>query len=131
MELMIVIIILGLMASLVMPNIVGKSEEAKRKLVCVQMKSLSESLKMFKVEQGVYPSTEEGLNALIKNPDEEKYPSYPRDGYLSDGKMPKDSWNNSYIYLFENEKFDLLSLGADRKEGGEGDAADIKFSECK
>lgn len=130
-ELMIVIVILGLLASLVMPNIMGKGEEAKQKLVCVQMKNISETLKMFKVDNGVYPSTEEGLEALVKNPDSDKYQNYSKSGYLDEGKMPRDSWQNSFVYIETKEGFDLVSLGSDRKEGGDDDAADIRYSECK
>lgn len=131
MELMIVIIILGLLASLVLPNLMGKGEEAKRKLVCVQMKGVGETLKMFKLDNGVYPTTEEGLQALITNPSEENYPSYAPNAYFEGKKLPKDSWKNDFIYINDGNDFDLISLGSDRKEGGEGDAADIRFSECK
>ncbi len=130
-ELMIVIIILGLLASLVMPNIMGKGEEAKQKLVCVQMKNIAETLKIFKLDNGVYPTTEEGLDALVTNPDAEKYPNYAKSGYFDSGKMPKDSWTTPFVYLGTDGGFDLISLGADRKEGGEDDAADIRFSECQ
>ncbi len=131
MELMIVIIILGLLASLVLPNLMGKGEEAKRKLVCVQMKSVGETLKMFKLDNGVYPSTEEGLQALITNPSEEDYPSYAANAYFEGKNLPKDSWKKEFIYINKGREFDLISLGADRKEGGEDDAGDIRFSECK
>ncbi len=131
MELMIVIIILGLLASLVLPNLMGKGEEAKRKLVCVQMKGVAETLKMFKLDNGVYPSTEEGLQALITNPSEEDYPSYAPSAYLEGKNIPKDSWKKEFIYINKGNDFDLISLGADRKEGGEDDASDIRFSECK
>ncbi len=131
MELMIVIIILGLLASLVLPNLMGKGEEAKRKLVCVQMKGVAETLKMFKLDNGVYPTTEEGLQALITNPSEEDYPSYAPSAYLEGKSIPKDSWKKEFIYINKGNDFDLISLGADRKEGGEGDASDIRFSECK
>ncbi len=130
-ELMIVIVILGLLASLVLPNLIGKGEEAKRKLVCVQMKSLSEALKMFKMDNGKYPETQEGLEALVKNPDTQKYPNYPSAPYLSDGHVPKDPWGSPYIYINKDGTFDLMSLGADRKEGGTGENADIRFSECQ
>lgn len=130
-ELMIVIIILGLLASMVMPNIMGKGEEAKRKLVCVQMKNIAETMKMFKLDNGVYPTTEEGLDALLANPDPERYPNYARSGYFEGSNLPKDSWNNAFIYVSEGGGFDLVSLGADRKEGGSDDAEDIRFSECK
>ena len=131
MELMIVIIILGLLASLVLPNLMGKGEEAKRKLVCVQMKGVAETLKMFRLDNGVYPSTEEGLQALITNPSEEDYPSYAPSAYLEGKNIPKDSWKKEFIYINKGNDFDLISLGADRKEGGEDDASDIRFSECK
>lgn len=129
---MIVIIILGLLASLVMPNLMGKGEEAKRKLVCVQMKGISESLKMFKMDNGVYPTTEEGLGALIQNPDSEKYVNYSNTSYLESKEMPKDSWKTPFIYLNnEDDTIELISFGADRKEGGKDDASDVRFSECK
>lgn len=130
MELMIVIIILGLLASLIMPNLIGKGEQAKQKLVCVQMKTISESVKMFKIEQGNYPSTELGLQALVQNPDPEKYTSYPKGGYLDSKTPPKDPWKNYYVYLLSDDGFELISLGADGKEGGVDENKDIIFSKC-
>ena len=131
-ELMIVIVILGLLAAMVMPSLTGKGEEAKRNLVCVQMKSIyNGALDMFKINNSMYPSTEEGLSTLVENPDEEKYPSYSTSGYFKDSKMPKDSWGNEFIYLNVEGSIELISLGADRKEGGEGDKSDIRMSECK
>jgi general secretion pathway protein G len=130
-ELMIVIVILGLLASLVVPNIMGKGDEAKQKLVCVQMKNISETLKLFKLDNGSYPTTEDGLEALVKNPDPEQYPNYAKHGYFDEGKMPKDSWQNQFIYIQTDDGFDLISLGSDRKEGGTSDAGDIRYSECK
>ena len=131
-ELMIVIVILGLLAAMVMPSLTGKGEEAKRDLVCVQMKSLyNGALDMFKLNNSLYPSTEEGLAALVKNPDEEKYPNYSSSGYLKDNKMPKDSWGNEFIYINDDGVIEIISLGADRKEGGTKESKDIKMSECK
>ena len=130
-ELMIVIIILGLLASLVLPNLIGKGEEAKRKLVCVQMKSIMQTLDMFKADQGSYPTTEEGLKALISNPNPEKYANYPKSGYFEGGQLPKDSWKHNFIYILNQNKPDLISLGADGKEGGKDEAADIKYSSCQ
>jgi general secretion pathway protein G len=130
-ELMIVIIILGLLASLVMPNLIGQSDEAKKKLVCIQMKSISESLKTFKLYNGVYPATEEGLEALAKNPDPEKYTDYPSTGFLDDGRLPKDPWGGQYIYTNSDSSFNLISLGADGKEGGESENRDITFESCQ
>jgi len=131
-ELMIVIVILGLLAAMVMPSLTGKGEEAKRNLVCVQMKSIyNSSLDMFKINNSTYPSTSEGLEALVSNPDSEKYSSYSTSGYFKDSKLPKDSWGNNFIYLNEDGKVELISLGADKKEGGKDEAADIKMSDCK
>jgi len=131
-ELMIVIVILGLLAAMVMPSLTGKGEEAKRNLVCVQMKSIyNGSLDMFKINNSVYPSTEEGLEALSKNPDPELYTNYSPSGYFKDGKIPKDSWGSDFIYVNDGGAIELISLGADKREGGKDEAADIKMSECK
>jgi len=120
-ELMIVIVILGLLAAMVVPSLTGKGEEAKRDLVCVQMKSIyNGALDMYKIKHSSYPSTEEGLSVLTKT-----------DAYFKDGKMPKDSWGNEFIYINNDGKIELISLGSDKKEGGKGSAADIKLSECK
>lgn len=130
-EIMVVIIILGLLAAFVIPNITGKSEEAKQKLVCIQMKSLNESLKMFKVDNGSYPTSEEGLKALIENPNPDEYASYAPSGYIEGKNLPKDPWNKPYIYLNTDETVELISLGADGKEGGKDEDKDKKLSECK
>jgi len=130
-ELLIVIAILGLLAALVVPNIIGQGERAKEKLVCIQEKSLKDALDSFKIAEGVYPTTQEGLKALIKNPNPEKYKNYPNGGFLKDGKLPKDPWGNNYIYVNNDGKIDIISLGADGKEGGSGENKDIKLSQCE
>ncbi|MCP4971847.1 MAG: type II secretion system major pseudopilin GspG [Arcobacter sp.] len=116
MELMVVIIILGLLAAFVLPNLTGKSEEAKADIVCIQMKSVSQTLKLYKLDNSSYPTTEEGLNILITKK------------YFDDDKLPKDAWGNSFIYIQNDEKFDLISLGADKKESTKDD---IYHSKCK
>jgi len=119
-ELMIVIVILGLLAAMVMPSLTNKGEEAKVNLVCVQMKSIyNGSLDMYKVDNSIYPSTEEGLELLAEK------------NYFKDKKLPKDSWGNNFIYINNGGKVEIISLGADKKEGGEDSATDIKMSECK
>ncbi|XOB63356.1 type II secretion system major pseudopilin GspG [Campylobacterota bacterium DY0563] len=115
MELMVVIIILGLLAAFVLPNLTGKSEEAKEKIVCIQMQSVAKSLKMYKLDNSTFPNTEEGLKALIDK------------NYFDDGKTPKDSWGNEFIYIAEENSFDLISKGADKKEDT---ADDIYYSKC-
>ena len=118
-EVMIVIVILGLIASLVVPNLIGQSEKAKEKLVCIQMKSLKDSLNSYKLEKGRYPSTEEGLNQLIK------------DKFLDSKHLPLDPWGGKYIYLNNGGEIEIISLGADKKEGGSGENRDIKLSQCQ
>ena len=115
MELMVVIVILGLLAAFVLPNLIGKSDEAKNKLVCVQMKSVAQTLKMYKLDNSSYPSTEEGLKALVEK------------NYFENGKLPKDSWDNEFIYLNNENSFDLVSKGSDSKENTKDD---IYFSKC-
>jgi len=129
-ELMIVIIILGLLSALVLPNLLGKAESAKRKLVCIQMQQIEEALKSFKFDNGIYPSTEEGLEALIHNPDPEKYTNYAATGYLEGKKVPRDPWKHPYVYLNDEGTINLISLGADGQEGGDGEAKDITLQEC-
>ena len=87
MELMVVIIIMGLLASFVLPNLLGKSEEAKEKIVCIQMKSIAQTIKMYKLDMSEYPSTEDGFNILLEKK------------YFEDDKLPKDAWNNDFISL--------------------------------
>ena len=119
-ELMIVIVILGLLAAMVMPSLTGKGEEAKKNLACVQMKGIyNGALDMYKLKNSVYPSTEEGLELLAKS------------GEFKDSKLPKDSWGNNFIYINNDGTIEIISLGADKKEGGKDSASDIKMSECK
>ncbi len=115
MELMVVIIILGLLASFVLPSLTGKSEDAKQKLVCVQMKSIAQAIKMYKIDNSSYPTTEEGLALLVEKK------------YFEDNKQPKDSWGNNYIYTVSEDGFEIISFGANKKEGG---VDDIYYSKC-
>ena len=128
---MIVIVILGLLASFVMPNILGQSEKAKKGLVCTQMESVKNALRMFKVDNGSYPTTEEGLEALAQNPDSKKYKNYAEGAYFTDGLLPKDSWGNNFIYINEEGSLEIMSLGADGAEGGKEEGADITLSACR
>lgn len=130
MELMIVIIILGLLAALVMPNLIGKSEQAKGGLVCIQMENIRNALDSFKLDNGVYPDTEMGLKALIENPDPERFPNYAPGGYFKNPVIPKDPWKHTYIYTHDEEGTNLISLGADGKEGGSGESKDVTYAEC-
>lgn len=131
MELMIVIVILGMLSALILPNIMGKADDAKVKLTCIQMKNVSEALKSFKFDNGAYPDNEMGLKALIQNPDKERFINYPNSGYFEGKKLPKDPWNGRYIYINEGGDINIISLGADGKEGGEENNKDISLKSCE
>lgn len=129
-EIMIVVIIMGLLASVVVPNLIGKSSDAKVKLAKVQMKQLEEALKLFRLDIGRYPTTQEGLKALVSKPsDAPEFSNYTTGGYLGSKTVPNDPWNNQYIYVLNGTEPDMISFGEDGKEGGEGVNADIKLSE--
>ncbi|RLA84578.1 MAG: type II secretion system protein GspG [Epsilonproteobacteria bacterium] len=131
MELMIVIVILGMLSALILPNIMGKADDAKVKLTCIQMKNIQEALKSFKFDNGTYPDNEMGLKALVKNPDEELFLNYPNSGYFEGDSIPKDPWKGRYIYTNEEGNINLISLGGDGKEGGEDNAKDISMKSCE
>lgn len=127
-ELLVVIIIIGILAGYVGPKIMGHPEEAKRTMAAVQITSLETALESYKLDNGSYPSTEQGLQALVEAPTTGKLPTKWRTGgYLAKGKVPKDPWGNDYIYLCPGAHgdFDILSYGGDGQPGGEGDDADI------
>lgn len=131
MELLIVIVILGLLSALVLPDIFGKSAQAKKDLTCMQLKSIEEAVKSFKSDNGSYPTVREGLNVLLENPSKEKYPNYNEVPYLGSKSVPKDSWKKEFTYIIKNDEFDVISFGADQKEGGEGIEADFGIEDCK
>ncbi|UPT77578.1 type II secretion system major pseudopilin GspG [Sulfurovum sp. XGS-02] len=127
-ELLIVIVILGGLVAVVAPGLMDAADEAKRDTVCLKMNDLGKRLDMFKLDNGTYPETEEGFEALLSNPDPDKYPNYRTKPYLKE--MPKDSWKTPFIYINKGDEFELISFAADRKEGGEESNRDILFSEC-
>ncbi len=129
-EIMVVVIILGLLAGLVLPRILGQEEKAKVEAAKVQIRALEDALDAFKLDNGFYPSTEQGLDALIKKPEAGRIPAKWRDGgYLKPARIPKDPWGKDFVYLCpgnENREYDIVSYGADNEPGGEGNNADIE-----
>ena len=128
-EIMVVIAILALLAALVAPRIMGRSDDAKIADAKVQIKNLETALKLYKLDNGVYPFTEQGLAALVSKPTVGQIPkNYKAEGYLESKKAPQDPWGNDYVYLSPGEHgdYDLYSLGADGVKGGEGKNADIE-----
>ena len=127
-ELMVVIVILGILAGLIIPRIMGRPEEARRMKARVQIESIETALKLYKLDNGSYPSTEQGLEALVEAPSVGQLPRAWRDGgYLEKGRVPKDPWDNEFIYLSPgvNSDFDLISYGADGEPGGEDNDKDV------
>lgn len=127
-ELMVVIVILGILAGLIVPRIMGRPEQAKRLKARMQIESISTALKLYKLDNGAYPSTEQGLQALVEPPSSGNIPqNWRKGGYLEKGKVPKDPWGNDFIYLSPgiHDDYDLIAYGADGASGGEDDNADI------
>ncbi len=129
-ELMVVIIILGLLAGLVLPRILGREEEAKVSATKVQIKAFESALDAFKLDNGFYPDTDQGLQALIKKPESGRIPDKWREGgYLKPARIPKDPWGKDYLYFSpgnEGREYEIISYGADGEPGGEGKSADIE-----
>jgi len=127
-EIMVVVIILGLLAAIVAPRLIGRAGEAKQTSARVQLESLETALKLYKLDNGFYPSTEQGLQALVEAPSVGRLPKkWRQGGYLEKGKLPKDPWGYDYIYLSPgvHGDFDIISYGADGEPGGEGEDKDI------
>jgi len=133
-ELMVVIVILGILAGLIVPRIMGRPEEARQMKTKMTIESLETSLRLYKLDTGSYPTTEQGLQALIERPDTGNVPKKWRDGgYLEKGKVPKDPWDNEYVYLSPgvNGEYDIVSYGSDGVPGGEGKDSDINSWEME
>ncbi|MGA8179242.1 MAG: type II secretion system major pseudopilin GspG [Desulfobacterales bacterium] len=133
-ELMVVIVILGILAGLIIPRIMGRPEEAKELKAKMQIESIETALKLYKLDNGEYPDTEQGLQALVEKPDTGTLPKKWRTGgYLEKGKVPKDPWGNDFIYLSPGAhgEYDLISYGADGVQGGEDKNKDINSWEIE
>jgi general secretion pathway protein G len=128
-EIIVVVFILSILAAIVAPRIIGRTDDARITEAKVQIRNFETALKLYKMDTGFYPDTQQGLEALVEKPTTGRIPlNYREGGYLEQKKIPKDPWGNPYIYISPglNGDFDLMSYGADGKEGGEGKDADIK-----
>ncbi len=112
-ELMVVVVILGILASLIIPKIMGRPEEAKRLKARMQIEQLEQALKLYYLDNGEYPTTEQGLNALVEKPATEPVPKrWKEGGYLEKKKIPADPWGDPFIYVspgVHSKDFDLVS----------------------
>jgi general secretion pathway protein G len=127
-EIMVVIIILGILAMYVAPKLMGRPEEAKQVRARMDIAAMETALKLYKLDSGIYPGSEQGLQALVQRPESGVIPKkWRQGGYLEKGKVPKDPWGNDYVYLAPGLKgdFDIISYGSDGVPGGENENKDI------
>jgi general secretion pathway protein G len=128
-ELMIVVVILGILATLLIPRIMERPEEARRMKAKVDIKTLESALKLYKLDNGTYPTTEQGLLALIKKPESAPIPKqWKEGGYIEEKSVPKDPWDNPYYYISpapDGRDYSITSYGADGEPGGTGKNADV------
>lgn len=128
-ELIVVVFILSLLVAIVAPRIIGRTDDARIAEAKVQIKNFETALKLFKIDNGFYPDTQQGLESLTEKPTTGQIPkNYRLGGYLEQKKIPLDPWGNPYVYVSPGMQgdFDIVSYGADGREGGEGKDADIK-----
>ena len=125
-EIMVVVVILGILAALVVPQVMSRPDQAKVTVAKGEIKAIAAALDMYKLDNFSYPSTQQGLEALVSRPSGSPQPrNWNADGYLK--RLPKDPWGNEYQYLAPGTKgpYDLFSYGADGKPGGSELNADI------
>jgi general secretion pathway protein G len=128
-EVIVVVFILSILAALVAPRIIGRTDDARITDARLQIKNLETALKLYKLDSAFYPDTQQGLEALIEKPTSGQIPQkYREGGYLEQKKIPLDPWGNPYVYICPglHGDFDIISYGADGKAEGEGKNADIK-----
>ena len=127
-EIMMVVIIIGILLAVVVPNVIGVDDRARIEAERASLRGIAQALELYKLDNRRYPSTEQGLEALVSAPSgfpEAK--NWGPDPYLR--KVPLDQWDNEYFYLSEGRSFELKSLGADGEEGGEETDADISYAD--
>ena len=125
-EILVVITIIGILAALIVPRIMDRPDQARATAARADVNAIMSALKLYKLDNGVYPSNDQGLQALVKKPERGDIPrNWKPGGYLE--KLPQDPWGTDYQYLNPGirSEVDVFSMGADRKPGGEGYAADI------
>jgi general secretion pathway protein G len=123
-EIMVVVVILGILAVLVVPRVVGRTDEARITAARHDIAAIMQALKLYRLDNGRYPTTEQGLAALVTRPQSQPAPSNWKQ-YLD--RVPKDPWGNAYQYLNPGVRgeIDVFTLGADSQPGGSGSDADI------
>ncbi|TVS17896.1 MAG: type II secretion system protein GspG [Gammaproteobacteria bacterium] len=127
-EIMVVIVIIGIIGALIVPNIVGRQDQAQVTAAKSDLRALGNALEMYKLDNSNYPSTEQGLEALVRRPAGFPEPrNWQPGGYVR--SLPTDPWGNAYQYIATGDRFELFSYGADGQQGGEGHAAEIRYED--
>ena len=130
-EIMVVVVIIGIMASVISYNLLGNVDKARVTKAKNDMMMFSNALTMYNIDNNMYPTTEQGLKALIEQPTSDPIPtSWQPGGYLRLSTMPNDPWDTPYIYRSSGdngEDFVIISLGKDKREGGEDYNTDIRY----
>lgn len=130
-EIMVVVAIIGAIAALVAVNVMDMLEESRMETTKINIKNIEGALQQFKRKHGFYPTSEQGLQALVEKPTVGKVPeNYPKAGYIE--KVPKDGWGNDFTYYcpgVAGHEYEIISLGADGQEGGEDFNTDLKSYE--
>ncbi|WP_417545644.1 type II secretion system major pseudopilin GspG [Marinobacter sp.] len=127
-EIMVVMVILGLLVAIVAPNIMGRSDQAKVTVAETQLTNISKALDLYRLDNSHYPSTQQGLDALVSRPSGSPEPkNWNPDGYMK--SVPLDPWGSEFQYVSPGREgpYDLYSKGSDGQDGGDGDASDISL----
>lgn len=127
-EIMVVVVILGVLSALIVPNVISRPDEARAAAAKLGVQQIGNALEYYRLDNGFYPSSDQGLEALVSQPSGFPEPkNWNEEGYL--GNMPEDPWGEPYLYFSEDRSVDVYTFGADRQEGGEGVDADIRLSD--
>ncbi len=124
-EIMVVVIIIGLLAAIVAPQVIGRVDDAQIEKAKADIRSIDSALKFYRLDNFAYPTSEQGIDALVTKPNDPSIRNWKTGGYLD--RLPKDPWGNPYLYLNPgtNGEIDVYTLGRDGRPGGEGIDADI------
>ena len=128
-EILIAITLLGVVGTLVVSNVIDSLREGETNSTRIQIKNLGNILLDYKRKCNVYPSTDEGLDALVEKPSDGKCKRYPPNGFIQDGNIPEDPWGNEFLYESDGRTYTITSFGVDGIEGGDGWDADISSAD--
>lgn len=126
-EIMVVVMILGILAAIVVPNVISRIALARIQAAKSDIRTIESALSLYKMDNYRYPTTEQGLIALIERPSAIDAPNWNVEGYLK--KLPTDPWGNQYLYASDGAKIEIYTLGSDLQPGGKSEASDIHWAD--